>query len=595
MGSAALLTVVLTILPVSGGTLTPPKILIDGAAGNQFDPHVDLDLAAYSNAGTSTFGPVEEIRYYSFSTAVTGAIPNTLADGGLSRDMLSDVDQGRIVFTRFYDLAGSAGIVLFDVASGTQTELAPPVGTLRYGVALGSQTAVYVDYGLSTNGTGEVVLVNLGTNTTTRLTNDDVADQNPAVAPDGNTVTWDRCPISDANCDIYTATRSGSIWVIQQISSSLLRETSPDTNGTQVVFERETGGATGIDLVLAPVTGGAETVIELPGDQRNVSIRGQVVAFENRAVGASRSDIMILDLTTNRLFQVTDTPAINETLNDVTLLPTGEVRIVWQADDSADGTTNIYGSTFSLPAAPVVDAGVPDAGVPTVDAGVPSCTPRSATLEATRFYAPSRWVDGTASFAPALQFTIPATLPVVQGASAHGWASLSFVSGNKTTTCIYRGGPTAAVYSFFRCSQSTGNGGGGHDDDDDDDDDHDGHGHCGGNGNGNGNGHGRHYTPAPHAGSLVSATNLKLHVQNGDRSLGGLVRVRLVLTEAGTCSTSTHPLEAGAPEGPQAAGCSSSGGTLAPMLAMLFFAAMLLRRPAAIRLVARQGRRTLPR
>ena len=67
----------------------------------------------------------------------------------------------------------------------------------------------------------------------------------------GNVVTWERCPT--ANCSVYRASRSGSIWIVQALSTGLLNEHSPDTNGTQVVFERDDPtGPTGTNVVEVP-------------------------------------------------------------------------------------------------------------------------------------------------------------------------------------------------------------------------------------------------------------------------------------------------------------------------------------------------------
>ncbi len=619
MGVAGLLTVILSIAPSNGGVLTTPTIPINVKLGDQYDPHVDQDLAAYSSFFDNGTVGIEEIRYYDFGTAVDLAIPRGLADGGAGRDLLSDVDQGRIVFTRIF-ADGTSSIMLFDAATAGLTELAPAPNSQRLGVALGSQTAAFIDYGLSGDGSGELMALNLAGGGVTRITNDTVVDLNPAVSPDGNVITWERCPVSQANCDIYTAQRSGSTWQWKGVTSSLLTETNADTNGTLVVFERTNPtGPTGTDLVIVPAAGGAETVIELPGEQHNPSIRGQLVAFESRATTTLRSDIFVLDLATNRVFQITNTLGVNETLNDVTVLPAGEVRLVWQANDGTDGLNNIYGTTFSLPAPPT-----PDAGVPAVDAGV--CAPRSVVLEATRTYAPTHWTDGHAAFAPAFDFAIPTELPVVAGNAGNHWASLTFDVGTRTIACRYRGGSSqahpsspaqralAARYVFSSClevSRGPGHGCDGEDDDQDDDDSGDddsgdddsgdnGHGGHGGHARHHGSGNGRTDGGTPHhtwlAGDVVQASSLTLHVHNGD-SWQPLTRVRLALTERCSTSTSMHPLDAaGAPEGPSAAGCSSAGGTLAPMLALFAFGALLLRRrPAAIRLVARREQRRLPR
>lgn len=568
----AVMAMLLTVTPDNGGLLLAPQITINNQAGDQFDPHVDQNLAAYSNAVDTLTSLTQEIRYYEFSSDKDLAIPNTLPNGTRANDLLSDVDQGRIVFTRIFPGDRSA-IMLFDSATQATTELAPTAGSNRIGVALGAQTVAFVDYGATGDGSGEIMVLNLATSAVTRLTNDLVFDANPAVSPDGNVVTWERCA-SFANCDIYQAARSGSLWIIQAVSSSILNERSADSNGTQVVFERDDlTGPSGSNIVMVPVAGGAETVLDLPGEQYNPSIRGPIVAFESRVVATANSDIYLVELTTNRVFQITQTPAFSESLNDVTVLPAGEVRLVWQANDEIDPTKgNIYGATFSLPALPPPpDAGTGGGG----GSGGGSCLNRSVALEATRFYSPTRSVDGTATFNPPMAFAIPATVPVLDGNAANKKVFLTINLGSKTIRCQYRGGSAqahpdsagelalASRYSLTSCKE-------GEEEDE------------------------AHSAPSYGAGSVVAARGVKLHIQNGDMTLP-LTRVGLVLGEVCPASVSS-PLDVSNPiDAPQTAGCSSSGASLAPFLAAFAFLALMLRRPASIRLVVRREQRRLPR
>ena len=592
--AAVIIAMLTTVTPSNGGLLSAPQITINNQAGNQFDPHVDQNLAAYSNAvDTLSSGLVQEIRYYDFPTDKDFAIPNLLADGGLTNDLLSDVDQGRVVFTRVFP-GDRTAIMLFDSTSQSVTELAPAPATTRIGVAIGASTVVFIDYNASPE--GEVMVFDLATPALppTRLTSDILYDANPAVSPDGNVVTWERCA-SSANCDIFSATRSGTIWIINQVSSTPLNERSPDSNGSQIVFERDDLlGPTGSNIVLVPVGGVAETVLEIPGEQYNPSIRGRIVAFESR-VGAANPDLFLVDLATNRLFQITNTPNFSETLNDVTVLPGGEVRLVWQAIDQADPTNgNIYASTFTLP--PVAPPPPP----------LPVC--RSATLEATRFYSPTRSVDGDANFSPAMPFAIPAAVPVVAGNAGNKKVTLTINLGTSTIECEYQSRSTqshptspaqlalASSYVLTRCEVHSGYGDDEGDDDDDDDDhrgndrgDDDQHGHHGNSGN---HRHG-HHSPTYVAGTVVSAVAVHLHIQNGDMTLP-MTRARLVINEV--CGTVTAPLDASnSIDGATAAGCSSSGASLAPFFAIFAFLTLMMRRPASIRLVARREQRRLPR
>jgi MYXO-CTERM domain-containing protein len=484
--------------------------------------------------------------------------------------------------------------MLFDRATATVTELAPAPDTVRLGVAIGGNTVAFMDYGLTADSSAELMVLNLSTPAAPplRMTNDLVADANPAVSPDGNVVVWERCVLA-SNCDIYAARRSGSSWSIEQVSSSALTDTEPDTSGTQAVFQRGTAATNDLDVVVGSLTGGAEQIIELAGLEQHATIRQAIVAFERRVPSALNSDIYLVDLSTKQLYQITNTPDSNETLNDVTVLPGGEVRLVWSGTKPMTTDEDIFGATFVLPASNPPDGGTGGGGGTTCGGTV--------TLEASRSYCPTRWTDGHANLS--FPVTIPASLPVTAGGSGGKKATLTFETADGRLVCWYRG-TQASSYTFERCQlESRGGGtcggghghnrnyghghnGGGRDDDDDDDGDDDddddrGHGH-GGSGNGN---NGRVYV----AGSTVDASSVTLHIEGGNHS--ATTRVSVTLHEA--CGTSTHPLDAaGAPDARDGAnvGCSSAGDALVPMLMLATLLLLVRRRPAEVRLVARARR-----
>lgn len=578
---APVVAALLSVTPIGSGTLSPTRVIINDQPGDQYDPHVDGDVAAYS-ASTGS----DHIRYYRFSTGQDLAVP--APPGAI--DLLSDIDAERIVFTR---VTNKNAIVLFDVATQTLTELAPAPDSNRVGVGLGGQTAAFIDYASNPNA-GEVMAFNLSDNTLTRLTNDAVFDQNPAVSPDGNVVVWEACTTGSA-CDIYAAVRSGGVWNVDSISTHPLRDLQPDTNGSLVVFQRDDPGNIGSsDIVVVNVNGSGETVLELPGAQYNPSIRGDIVAFESRPAGSTSSDLFVVELSTNRIFQITDTPDVNESLNDVTVLADGQIRVVWQATEPGNLLAfDVLGATFSLPPLPG------------------TCTPRNVTLEAWRSYYPSRWVDDDEALAPPMTFVIPAELPVIAGNSGNKTAYLSFDVGGDTVTCKYIGGSrkahprtatelaAASRYVFSRCTRDAhghhGGGGGwgggcnrnSRDDDDDGDPADDGH---------------ALGTPSNQwvAGATITASRARLHVHEGD-SWKPVTRVRVTLAELcpapGSPAPQNPPLPPPAPPHttPHHGGCSSTSGTLAPMLALLAFGLLSMRRRAAIRVASSRPRNMLPR
>jgi hypothetical protein len=54
-------------------------------------------------------------------------------------------------------------------------------------------------------------------------------------------------------------------------------------------------------------------------------------------------------IATGTLLRVTDTPAVNEVLSDIDVLPNGDIRVVWAADDGLGGEFNVYARTFTPP------------------------------------------------------------------------------------------------------------------------------------------------------------------------------------------------------------------------------------------------------
>ena len=356
------------IVPVNGVPPTLTPVTINNGAGDQNDPHISGDLVAYA----SDFS----IRYYSFATNTDAEIPR-----GLSlRDLLSDVSGTKIVFSRVISNVKSA-VMVFDTATpaAPPVEIDPAPGTTRLGSAIGGNTVAYIDFGLE--GNGELIIHDLLTATSVRVTNDTNTDQSPSVSPDGNVVTWEHCLSSAGNCDIWQAVKSGAVWNVSVVSNTVNSEANPDTNGTLVVYDsrRPTNG----DIFWHPVNGGAEVQLLLPGFEANPSIAGNLIAFEGRPTQAGFTDIFVYDITTNLLYQITDTPLVNEQLNDITVLP-DVVRVVWASDEDGPTERNIKSATFSLSGAvdntpPVI---TPHADI-TANATSPSGAVVSFTVQAT--------------------------------------------------------------------------------------------------------------------------------------------------------------------------------------------------------------------
>lgn len=581
----------LSVAPADGGVLILTRVTINADAGDQFDPHVDGDLAAYSEVPVAA--TEQHIRYYRFSTKQDLQVPNVLPNGTTANDLLSDVQGDRIVFTRVIP-GDRTAVMLFDPATAVATEIDRMAGSFRMGVAIGGQSIAYVDMALTTDpmNPGEVVHHDLTTGVSTRLTNDLINDINPRVSPDGNVIVWERCPTSITACDIWASRRVAGAWLTAAVTATPAGESSPDTDGTRIVYDSSrAGSATGSDIFWTVVGSGVEQQLQLPAEQYHPSIAGGVIAFESRSPApapiVAQSDIYLYEIATNRLFQITNTPTFSESLNDVTVLPTGELRVVWQVNDDADPRlNNVYGATFRLP--PVAGpATAPDAGVVNAcqeddaddehddghqDEGdhderhhdhqghhhgehhhahcprpVALCLQREITLEASKLYAPLAYQDASEPLSPAMTFPLPPGIAVTSGAAGDGWVTLAVTVNGQVSHCRYdaedhHGGADDRRYQLTACD---GAGAGWH------------------------------------GGTLVTTSRVGLHLDNGDFRQR-LTAVRTTLHEACDLGELHHSLDSPLPGAP-AVGCSAAGGgTLLGVLGALLVLFALRPRRAEI-------------
>jgi hypothetical protein len=344
---AAMMTsgAVLAVTPTSTGTPGGTPIVINNAAGDQTEPDVDGDLAVYT-ANASNLSSI--IHYYRFSTGTDSTVP-TGAPGEL--DMIASVTGNQIAFSRLHPDFGSGSstsAMVFDIATGTVTQVAPePPVPGRFGCKLGNHVLTFED--VLDFGPGDIFVIDLSTGgplVNLSASTDD--DNSPAISPAGDAVVWAGC--AGRNCDILKAINTGGTWSAPLVvSATPATESDPDTDGTTVVYTSDRPSATDQDIYFQPLAGGAETQLEIPGLQRNPSVSGDVIAFEGTAVAGNAGDLFVYITTTGQLLQVTNTPTVNETLNALTVLPNGDVRVAWAADDDlTPGQHNIYAQTFTV-------------------------------------------------------------------------------------------------------------------------------------------------------------------------------------------------------------------------------------------------------
>jgi hypothetical protein len=316
-------------------------VVINASAGDQTDPHISKDLAAYTDAADN------RIHYYRFSTAADAAIPPGTAVGP---DSLSDVSGNHVCFSRQENTAFEIG--LFDSTTSAVTEIDPHPGNVRLGCALGGDTLIFVDFGTG-SGAGNIFFYDLAANPPSPqqpLSLDPNEVANPNVSPDGNVVVWENCP-TPSNCDIWKAVRSAGAWTTSIAVNSSFNEQNPDTDGTWIAYDTNQGAATGQDIYFLPVASGQTTQLLIPGAQVNPSISQGVIAFESTVPPSLTPEIYVYIIASNTLYQVTATPGVSEQLNDLSVLDNGDIRVVWAADDGPTNgfrsELNIYATTFT--------------------------------------------------------------------------------------------------------------------------------------------------------------------------------------------------------------------------------------------------------
>jgi hypothetical protein len=307
------------------GTTLPIKV----GPGNQTNPHVACSVASYSNddfEGTST------IKYLDFATNTEHVLP------GNGLDRLSDTDGQRIAFTQLE--ADGDHIVIYDLAS--QTTISVPRDK-NWGPALGGNLVAFVHEAPSDSDSGEIGVYDQNTGSVTQLTNDSLNDRFPAVSPDGKVVVWEKCQPNGTGCDIYSATQIGPGSFTTRFVSSAAGDFFTDTNGQLVAYISNKSGEN--DVYFQRVDGSTEMHLSIPGDQRDLRMSGNLLVFESQTADLSY-DVFLYDLTTARLYQITNTPGNSETLSDVVAGCNGINRIVYAIPGAGD--FDVYGFTFQL-------------------------------------------------------------------------------------------------------------------------------------------------------------------------------------------------------------------------------------------------------
>jgi hypothetical protein len=303
--------------------LTGPVIVVNDGPGGQTDPHISGPWVSYTD------NSIYSIRVQNVDVEGSDRV---IARPDAKLDSLSDISGMQVVFARVSDGAyeGIYSAQIDAAGNPGQPQEVLPLGVPapRRRTAVGGGVIAFEDWtytSIPNYSQPEITLFDPATpNDGVRLTNDEVADQWPAVSPDGSTVVWGKCASATA-CDVWQATRSAG-WAPLQLTTSTARESLPDTDGTYVVYGSNEGGDD--NIVYQPVGGGPATTLVLPGVQRNPNISNGVILFESSAALGAPFGLFAYDLATELLYQVNNT-AVNAMLSDISVSADGQIYVVW--------------------------------------------------------------------------------------------------------------------------------------------------------------------------------------------------------------------------------------------------------------------------
>lgn len=315
-----------TSIPMLSGT----KQAIGVAPGSQTNPSVTCNVATYTS---DDFEGTSSIHYFDFATNTDHVVP------GNGLDRLSDTDGQRIAFTQLDATGDHIGI--YDIASQTTTFIGSPGNS---DPALGGNLVAF-RHGEGSSLIGDIFIYDRSTGGFLPLSYNDVPDWSPSVSPDGKVVVWTTCQVDHGGCSIYSSAlnSAGTVFSARLVSGTL-DYGSADTNGQLIVYTSERNGEN--DIYFQTVAGSTEMHLAIPGDQRDVRIAGNLIVFESQTADKSY-DVFVYDLRTARLYQVTNTPGVDETLSDIASGCDGANRIVY-AVPGPFGDFDVYAFTFQL-------------------------------------------------------------------------------------------------------------------------------------------------------------------------------------------------------------------------------------------------------
>jgi hypothetical protein len=312
--------------PFLEGTTVQP---VNDNPGNQTNPHLDCNLASYT---LDDFQGSSTVHYHDLATGADNVVP------GNQVDLLSDISDSRVAYTEVTFDGDSVRI--FDTIAQTQT-IVP--GLWRSNPSIGGNLVAFEDRSVSRR-LPQIAVYDLNTGTVTPLTNDSLINWRPSTSPNGDAVVWEKCQTNELDCAVYAATQTApGVFTTRALTEMGGRNHLPFTDGQIAVYVSDKSGEN--DIYYQALAGGSEVHLSIPGNQRWPTVSGDLISFESQ--DQNNFDIFVYDIRTGKLFRVTDTPDVSETLSEINVC-NGAGRIVYSIPGV--GSFDVYSVTFQVPA-----------------------------------------------------------------------------------------------------------------------------------------------------------------------------------------------------------------------------------------------------
>jgi len=326
------------VLQTDGAPVLPTTAeVVSNELGNQTNPHVQCNSVSYT---FDDFQGISTIHYHDMVTGADNVVP------GNQVDLLSDISGSRVAYTEVTFTGDTVRI--FDTTSQTQT-IVP--GLKRSNPSIGGNIVAFEDWGISVNAP-QVAIYDLNTGTVTPLSNDSLVNFRPTTSPNGDVVVWDKCQAFGVNCAVYAAVETTpGVFTTRALTEMAGRDHLPFTDGVIAVYTSDRSGEN--DVYFQTLATGAEVRLAIPGDQRRPTVSGDLISFESR--DQNDYDIFVYDIRSEKLYRVTNTPLVSETLSEIDVC-NGAGRIVYSIP--GDGSFDVDAVSFQRPS--VVDDQIDD-------------------------------------------------------------------------------------------------------------------------------------------------------------------------------------------------------------------------------------------